>query len=128
MKLKIIQTIKTNNFAPDFNTQVKTLMEKAKPELPYVVLYHNYQGNYHNDYEMSICKIVTKEHDFNFDTKDFIEFAHGRFTISNLVEAWQKAWAMEDQHTIERKYDYDLEYYTNDGKFSIFLSLNNTQK
>ena len=125
MKLKIIHTIQTNNFNPDFNQQVANLMATVKPQLPYVVLYHDYHCDYHNDYAMSICQVVADGRDFdiNLNIKRFTEFAHGPFTIANLVEAWQNEWSMEDDHELKRLYSYDFEYYHANGEFSIFLAL-----
>ncbi|MGE6375264.1 GyrI-like domain-containing protein [Peribacillus muralis] len=131
MKLKILNSIRTNNFHDERLMQkITDLWQEAsgllanQKVITYAV-YHNYESDYKGDYSLSITvedddgepslKILNnaKYEIFNVDTTK----EHG------VYDTWKEIWAREEAGTLERAYSFDFEKYCPNGEIEVYIAL-----
>lgn len=131
MKLKVINSVRTNNFNDDLLLhKITKLWEQASKELHNQVVtiygvYHNYESDYKGDYLLSIaiednnCEPLleipnhTKYEIFKVDT------GHDQ----GIVNTWKQIWERENAGILARAYSYDFEKYYPDGEIEIYIAL-----
>lgn len=131
MKLKVINSVRTNNFNDDLLLQkITELWEQASnqltnQEVTTYGVYHNYDSDYKGDYSLSIAfednnseplleiSTDTKYEIFKVDTRD----------NQGVVNTWRKIWKRENAGTLARAYSYDFERYSPDGEVEIYIAL-----
>lgn len=131
MKLKVINSIRTNNFNDERLMQrITELWQKASDRLAdqkgitYAV-YHKYESDYKGDYSLSI----TVEED---DGEPSLEIPNNAkyeiFIVDTTVEhgvinTWKEIWAREDAGTLDRAYSFDFEKYYPNGEIEVYIAL-----
>ncbi|PJN89921.1 GyrI-like domain-containing protein [Bacillus sp. mrc49] len=131
MKLKVINSIRTNNFNDERLMQrITELWQKASDRLAdqkgitYAV-YHKYESDYKGDYSLSI----TVEED---DGEPSLEIPNNAkyeiFIVDTTVEhgvinTWKEIWAREDSGTLDRAYSFDFEKYYPNGEIEVYIAL-----
>lgn len=132
MKFSIVDSEKTNNFTdPTIQTKIMSLWENngliigkvLKEGLTVACVYHDYQTNYKGDYTVSLCQ----EDMTNgvFDTSKYQWQAY-KVDINDklgVINTWQKIWSDEENHKINRVYDFDFEQYKPNGEISIVVAI-----
>lgn len=132
MKFSIVDSEKTNNFTdPTIQTKIMSLWENngliigkvLKEGLTVACVYHDYQTNYKGDYTVSLCQ----EDMTNgvFDTSKYQWQAY-KVDINDklgVINTWQKIWSDEENHKINRIYDFDFEQYKPNGEISIVVAI-----
>jgi len=132
MKFLILDSERTNNFTdPNIQTKIMSLWEKnslgikqfLKEDLTIACVYHEYQTNYKDDYTVSLCK----EDNTNgvFDTSKY-QWKVYKVDVNDklgVINTWQKIWLDEENHKINRVYDFDFEQYKPNGEISIAVAI-----
>ncbi|MBZ6003705.1 transcriptional regulator [Leuconostoc gelidum subsp. aenigmaticum] len=132
MKFLILDSERTNNFTdPNIQTKIMSLWEKnslgikqfLKEDLTIACVYHEYRTNYKDDYTVSLCK----EDDINgvFDTSKY-QWKVYKVDVNDklgVINTWQKIWLDEENHKINRVYDFDFEQYKPNGEISIVVAI-----
>jgi len=132
MKFLILDSERTNNFTdPNIQTKIMSLWEKnslgikqfLKEDLTIACVYHEYQTNYKHDYTVSLCK----EDNTNgvFDTSKY-QWEVYKVDVNDklgVINTWQKIWLDEENHKINRVYDFDFEQYKPNGEISIAVAI-----
>jgi len=132
MKFLILDSERTNNFTdPNIQTKIMSLWEKnslgikqfLKEDLTIACVYHEYQTNYKDDYTVSLCK----EDNTNgvFDTSKY-QWKMYKVDVNDklgVINTWQKIWLDEENHKINRVYDFDFEQYKPNGEISIAVAI-----
>jgi len=132
MKFLILDSERTNNFTdPNIQTKIMSLWEKnslgikqfLKEDLTIACVYHEYQTNYKDDYTVSLCK----EDNTNgvFDTSKY-QWEVYKVDVNDklgVINTWQKIWLDEENHKINRVYDFDFEQYKPNGEISIAVAI-----
>lgn len=123
MYLNILGTLRVNNFDPKFVEKVTDFVKDLPLDKDYAVIYHNYDGNYKDDYDMSFANISTIKAGFNHRVPDneIVQFASmGDHSSVKLADVWKQIWDLEDDGALKRDYIEDLELHL-DGQITIFL-------
>ena len=129
MKFLILDSERTNNFTdPNIQTKIMSLWEKNslgikqffKEDLTIACVYHEYQTNYKDDYTVSLCK----EDNTNgvFDTSKY-QWKVYKVDVNDklgVINTWQKIWLDEENHKINRVYDFDFEQYKPNGEMLLY--------
>jgi hypothetical protein len=94
-----------------------------KEDLTIACVYHEYQTNYKDDYTVSLCK----EDNTNgvFDTSKY-QWEVYKVDVNDklgVINTWQKIWLDEENHKINRVYDFDFEQYKPNGEISIAVAI-----
>jgi predicted transcriptional regulator YdeE len=131
MKLKIINSVRTNNFNDDQLLQkITALWEQASnhlnnQEVITYGVYHNYESDYKGDYSLSIAiedhttepilelSTQTKYEIFKVDTRE----------DQGVLNTWRKIWECENDGTLARGYTHDFEKYYPNGEIEIYIAL-----
>lgn len=118
MKLKIVNTMVTNNFTDSEmlekignmwqNETVKELLAKQQKICG---VYHDYESNYRGDYHFSLC-VETTDNDFDFDTEENTYQTFSMASANDALETWQKIWDLEEKGKLNRTYTFDYEEYS----------------
>ncbi|MFD9626870.1 GyrI-like domain-containing protein [Peribacillus muralis] len=129
MKLKIINSLRTNNFNDDLLLErIKELWQQASPGLANKItyaVYHNYESDYKGDYSLSI----TVEDDDGLQSLEIPNFAkYDVFSVDTTVEhgvlnTWKEIWAREDAGALERAYSFDFEKHYPNGEIEVYIAL-----
>lgn len=133
MKLKIIKSIRTNNFSDERVMQKITEMWKEASahltnhkNLTYGV-YYQYESNYKDNYSLSVAIEDN-------DGESFIEIPNNEkyeiFKVDTSEEqgiynTWSKIWEQEEAGTLERAYSNDFEKYYPNGEIEIYIAIKN---
>jgi predicted transcriptional regulator YdeE len=131
MKLKIINSVRTNNFNDDQVLQkITALWEQASnhltnQEIITYGVYHNYESDYKGDYSLSIAiedhtiepileiSPQSKYEIFKVDTRE----------DQGVLNTWRKIWERENAGTLVRGYTFDFEKYYPNGEIEIYIAL-----
>ncbi|WP_391559300.1 GyrI-like domain-containing protein [Robertmurraya sp.] len=131
MKLKVIKSVRTNNFNDDLLLhKITKLWERASNDLANQVVtiygvYHNYESDYKGDYSLSIAI-----EDNN--SEPLLELPnHTKYEIFKVdkgeelgvINTWRKIWEREDAGILARAYSYDFEKYYPEGEIEIYIAL-----
>lgn len=131
MKLKVINSVRTNNFNDDLLLhKITKLWEQASNDLANQVVtiygvYHNYESDYKGDYSLSIAIEDNNSEpilELSNHTKYEI-FKVGTGEELGVINTWRKIWEREDACTLARAYSYDFEKYYPDGEIEIYIAL-----
>ncbi|MED4285207.1 effector binding domain-containing protein [Priestia megaterium] len=133
MKLKILKSIRTNNFNDIYLVdKIQRIWREAsihfpKEKVATYGVYHKYSSNYKGDYTLSIAiegdsntsettltiPDDTKYKQFQVDLKDEL----------GVINTWKKIWELEEKGELMRAYTYDFEKYDPNGKIEIFIAI-----
>ncbi|GGG30908.1 AraC family transcriptional regulator [Lysinibacillus alkalisoli] len=119
----ILAETRTNNFNDkDIQEKISNVWHEAREKNEDGVLfgiYHNYAGNYKDDYTLSIAtstpvgnKMITIP-DNNYTT-----YVTER---NHIFDTWEQIWQAEEDHVLQRDYKFDFERYLRDGSVQIFI-------
>ncbi|MEI5905972.1 effector binding domain-containing protein [Bacillus spongiae] len=130
MELKIINTIRTNNFNDEHIIQKITDMWKsASTELSEhegntYGLYYGYASNYQGDYTVSVAIEGENEGSITIaeDTK-YEVFKVNTDEEQGIFKTWSENWGKEKDGQLERAYTYDFEKYYPDGTVDIYIGV-----
>lgn len=137
MKLIEIKKIRTNNFNDKFN-QIKfkeinefgvSFIKSLDFKTRLVGVYHEYDGNYKQDYSYSICYIANSENanKYDFELKIDEKMPYKIFKVNcnakSIFNLWSNIWALEDSEDIKRTYEKDFDLIDNDEKYTVYLSV-----
>lgn len=132
MKLKILDTLKINNFddpkrptklanlwGKNFN-KVKETLSSGK-NIGYV--YHSYESNFKQGFQVSLC--VEDDIDGEFETEACFwkSYKVDFYDSLGIAKAWEKIWEDEEKEIVRRAYTFDYEVYTPDGRVMIKISV-----
>lgn len=131
MRLKVINSVRTNNFNDDQLLQkITKLWEQASnyltnQEVITYGVYHNYESDYKGDYSLSIAiEDETTEPILEISTQSKYEiFKVDTREDQGVVNTWKKIWECEKAGTLARAYSYDFEKYYPDGEIEIYIAL-----
>jgi len=132
LKLKILKSIRTNNFNDIYlKDKIQRIWREAsihfpKDKVATYGVYHKYSSNYKGDYTLSIAIADnsnnsettltipddTKYKQFQVDPKDEL----------GVINTWKKIWELEETGNLKRAYTYDFEKYDPSGKIEIFIA------
>lgn len=131
MKLKIINSVQTNNFSDDLLMQkIIGLWEEASnrltnQEIITYGVYHKYESDYKGDYTLSIA-IEDNDGETSLEIPN-----NTRYEIFNVdpteeqgvINTWRRIWERENANTLVRAYSFDFEKYYPNGEIEIYIAL-----
>lgn len=130
MELKLLHTIRTNNFNDEQVMEKITRMWKdasaklANHQGRTYGLYYEYESDYKGDYTLSVAieeksdASITIPKDTNYEVfKVDTAEEHG------VLKAWDNIWEMEKEGRLNRAYTYDFEKYYPDGAIDIYIAV-----
>lgn len=131
MKLSVLSNVRTNNFNDkEVGSKIGGAWQQALSNSELLGgaiygVYHNYEGNYTNDYDLSIC--IEGE----LEGKDSLEIKAATnykvFEVPNTEEGimgtWSKIWGLEESGEIDRTYGLDFELHKPDGTKEIHIAV-----
>lgn len=132
MKFTVLDSDQTNNFTdPHIVSKIKELWERnhthiqkyLKEDITIVCLYHDYYSNYKGDYTVSLGIEDNDYGIFNTSNYEWMEFKVSSADPSGVINTWKKIWLAEDNHEINRVYNFDFEQYSPNGQISIFVAI-----
>lgn len=131
MKLKIIKSVRTNNFKDDDIMQKITDMWKEassllnnQDEVSYG-LYYDYESDYKGDYSISVG-IEGNDYEHSIEIPYTSKYEIFRVDISEeygILNAWKEIWGLEEKGVLERAYLYDFEKYYPNGQIEIHIAI-----
>lgn len=131
MKLKTINSIRTNNFNDEkIMEKIGQLWKEAFEQLKnyngitYGV-YHQYESNYKGDYTLSVA-IEAEDSQANLEITETTKYEVFSVDTENehgIIKAWQEIWAKEDNGTLSRAYTIDFEKYYPNGDIEIYIAI-----
>ncbi|KWW11426.1 MULTISPECIES: effector binding domain-containing protein [Peribacillus] len=131
MKLKVINSIRTNNFNDERLMQrITELWQKASDRLAdhqgiTHAVYHKYESDYKGDYSLSIT-VEDDDGEPSLEIPNNVKYEI--FIVDTKVEhgvinTWKEIWAREDAGTLERAYSFDFEKYYPNGEIEVYIAL-----
>jgi len=132
MRLKILDTLETNDFddpkrprrmASLWGQNFNKIKEAFSNEKIVGYVYHNYESNYKESCQVSLC--IENEANGEFDTRD-CRWKTYRVDFSDpmgISKIWDKIWADEESGILERAYAFDYEAYNPNGTVFIKISV-----
>lgn len=131
MKIYLLKTIRTNNFT---DTEMGAKISEAWQESLAMIggqsvvtygIYHNYAGNYRDDYDLSIgTEIIERPLSVTVsDGEKYQAFPVNLAAENPVFQAWQMIWQQEEQGDLKRDYGIDYEEYASDGSITIYISV-----
>lgn len=131
MNLKIIKTIRTNNFKDnDIIKKITNMWSETSSLLKnsdkvIYGLYYDYQSNYKGDYSLSIAiEENGKESSIEItDTSKYEIFKVDTEDENGILNAWNEIWDLEEKGLLERAYTYDYEKYYPNGQIDIHIAI-----
>ncbi|HWI49612.1 MAG TPA: effector binding domain-containing protein [Rummeliibacillus sp.] len=130
MNLKLINTIRTNNFN-DKNVmkKIKNMWEEASIELSnfdgcIYGLYFDYETDYKGDYHLGVA--IEDEVKGTINLNDNIKYEV--FKVSTKLEngifnTWMEIWDKEKEGHLKRAYTFDYEKYYPNGDIEIYIAV-----
>ncbi len=132
MDLKIINTIRTNNFndermmekISDMWKSASANLNEIKHEGSIYGLYYEYESDYKGDYTLSVA--IDGNDGFSITIPD--ETKYKVFTVNKdssqgVFNTWNEIWKLEKDGNLNRTYTYDYEKYYIDGGIEIFIAV-----
>ncbi|WP_285766306.1 effector binding domain-containing protein [Peribacillus sp. SI8-4] len=131
MKLKVINSIRTNNFTDErLIERITELWQRASDRLAnqeaitYAV-YHTYENDYKGDYSLSIT-VEADDGEPSLEIPDNAKYEI--FSVDTTMEhgvfsTWKEIWAREDAGTLERAYSFDFEKYYPNGEIEVHIAI-----
>lgn len=134
MELTSLDSVRTNNFSdPDILQKVTALWQRNRPQIikahtaghSVFGVYHHYEGDYHDDYTLSVAITADAAADFNLSQADYRVFVidDDDDDPEAILHTWQYIWQLEDKGEINRAYSLDLEEYCADGQVIIYIAV-----
>lgn len=130
MKLKVINSVRTNNFKDDqILEKITGLWANASSQLnnekiTYGV-YHDYESDYKGDYSLSIAiEEDTPASSLEIPDETKYEVSHVNSADEHgVINTWKEIWKREDSGTLARTYTYDFEKYLPNGAIEIYIAI-----
>ncbi|MEH7109512.1 GyrI-like domain-containing protein [Bacillus sp. JJ1764] len=131
MNLKIINSVRTNNFKDEQIMEKITGMWKESTRVlknkDAVVygLYYDYESNYKGDYSLSAATEDTGDEasiEIQSDNK-YEMFVVDSTDEQGVYKTWKKIWECEEKGTLNRAYTYDFEKYYPNGTIEIYIAI-----
>ena len=131
MKLKILSTVKTNNFKDSemmnkigglWAQNENIVRETFQSNQSVFVVYHNYESDYRGDYSVSLCIASEENFDFDYSTITWVDYSVDSNSETGIIDTWKQIWKDEDENILKRLYSFDFEQYNADGSISIKIS------
>ncbi|QJX80350.1 effector binding domain-containing protein [Priestia megaterium] len=135
MKLKILKSIRTNNFNDIYLVdKIQRIWREASTHLPQEKVatygvYHKYNSNYKGDYTLSISiegNSNSNNSDITLNIPDDTKYKQFQVDCKDelgVINTWKKIWDLEENGELNRAYSYDFEKYFPDGKIEIYIAL-----
>lgn len=130
MHLKIIHSIRTNNFNDEHVTQkINDMWKSASSELSEhegstYGLYHEYESDYKGDYTLSVAIEGTNEPSIKIPNHTIYQvFKVDKDAEQGILNTWSEIWNMEKEGQLERAYTHDFEKYKPDGAIEIYIAV-----
>lgn len=122
-----------DNDDPELFEQITSLWIKAL-RLPggidllenFYGVYHNYENNSRNGYDLSISiKAQKNDPPINLISlgSKYREFTVGEILPENTYKTWCEIWELEKKGELNRQYYADYEEYRPDGTAAIFINI-----
>lgn len=131
MKVFGLVNVRTNNYAEDMGAKIGQAWQAAMEQLgencgAKFGIYHEYDGNYRNDYTLTIAtENVKTEDEVELSDEDYRIFEVEGGEPTSVYETWKKVWQLEDSGELDRAYTKDYEKYNPDGSVSIYIAVKN---
>lgn len=131
MNLKIIKSIRTNNFKDDDIMQKITDMWKGASSLLNnqdaitYGLYSDYESDYKGDYSLSAA-IEGSNNESSIEIPSSSKYEIFRVDTSDefgILKVWKEIWDREEKGILERAYLYDFEKYYPNGQIEIHIGI-----
>ncbi|WP_026560584.1 effector binding domain-containing protein [Bacillus sp. J37] len=131
MRLKMINSIKTNNFSDNLLMEKITgLWKEASHHLPdqdmnIYGVYHDYESDYKGDYRLSIA-IEDSKSDPSLEIPDHEKYEIFKVDAEDeqgIINTWKMIWERENSGGLKRAYTYDFEKYAPDGEVKIYIAI-----
>ncbi|MEI3607398.1 effector binding domain-containing protein [Pseudogracilibacillus sp. SE30717A] len=130
MKLKVLSSIRTNNFNdPEIMNKIKELWKEASFKLEnnnkstYGV-YHGYESDYQGDYSLSVCVKESDSDDIELpENENYNVFRVDSSDEQGILKAWEHIWKLEEAGELKRAYTYDFEKYYPNGDVEINIAV-----
>ncbi|MCH1626716.1 GyrI-like domain-containing protein [Ferdinandcohnia quinoae] len=129
MKLKLINSVRTNNFNDkEIMDKIKALWEDATRSLQNYQnsifgVYFDYESNYKGDYSLAVA-IEDVEASFGIpDTENYTVFKVDTTDKQGIFKAWSNIWQLEEHGELNRAYTIDFEKYHPNGDVEIHIAV-----
>lgn len=130
MKVYALNHTRTNNFALDMSDKIGQAWQEVarKVEEAQTIqygIYHEYDGNYQNDYTLTIAseKNVEGAQPMILADDFYQVFPVDMSQKMGIFQTWQQIWNLEEQGKLKRAYTQDYEKYYLDGRVEIYIAL-----
>ncbi len=131
MKLKILSTVRTNNFSDSemmnkigsLWSQNEEIVKNAfQTNQPVFAVYYNYDSDYRGNYNVSLCIISQEDSNFDSSIYNWKKYSVDSTSETGIIDTWKQIWDDEDGNVLNRLYAFDFEQYNADGSISIGIS------
>ncbi|WP_026909332.1 GyrI-like domain-containing protein [Paucisalibacillus globulus] len=130
MNLKIIKSVRTNNFKDEAIMQKITDLWKEsssilkhQDEVTYG-LYHGYESDYKGDYTLSVA-IESSDNASTINIPNTTKYEVFEVDISDengILNTWKQIWELEKNAFLKRAYSFDFERYYPNGQIEIHIA------
>lgn len=130
MDLKLINTIRTNNFNDEqVMEKIMEMWKGASADLSQhegntYGLYYEYESDYTGDYTLSVAIEGKNESSITIPE----DIAYKVFKVDTdseqgILDTWNEIWKKEKEGQLQRAYTYDYEKYYPNGNIDIYIAV-----